>query len=95
MQVTPLFQSLCCPYLDSAFSRLLPGLLRTPLSSPDLTDPFPSPARFVQLLASNGYLHTVIPHGVYAGLSQGHAAAAAAEFLAAAVVCADDSFPAG
>jgi hypothetical protein len=48
-----------------------------------------------QLLASNGYLHTVIPHGVYAGLPQGHAAAAAAEFLAAAVVCADDSFPAG
>jgi len=48
-----------------------------------------------QLLASNGYLHTVIPHGVYAGLSQDHAAAAAAEFLAAAVVCADDSFPAG
>ena len=52
-------------------------------------------ARVLQLLASNGYLHTVITHGVYAGLSQDNAAAAAAEFLAAAVVCADDSFPAG
>ena len=45
----------------------------------------------MQGLATHGYLHTVLPHGIYAGLSQESSAALAHEFLLTAVLATDDS----